>query len=268
MKVAGLVVGTRKAATTWVYANLLADERFCVSDKVKESGFFAGSISLDFEEYCKLYSPREGQYCVEVDTSICYAQNCVDRINRYAPAAKVVLVLRNPVDYLVSRYIHSTRKGEISANSIAEAVETTPWLREELDYPRIVSRLEQLGEGRLLLLSYESLIEDNLSFMRKVVSHLSGGRESLDDVLVNDKQNVARNSTFPLLSRILSSAAKFARRYQLHALVNVAKGTGVLKLIECGVKTDAHSELRKQAESVIEKNFRKSVDVWKSVNRS
>lgn len=268
MRVAGLVVGTRKAATTWVYANLKADKRFCVSDMVKESGFFAGSTSLDFEKYCELYSPSEDQYCVEVDASVCYAQECVERINRYAPSANVVLILRNPVDYLVSRYIHSARKGEISANTIVEAVETTPWLRDELDYPGIISRLEQLGEGRLLLLSYELLAEDNLYFMRKVVSHLSGGRETLDTVLVNVKQNVARNSTFPMFSRILSSAAKFARRFQLHNLVNAAKNTGILKLIERGVDADAHAKLRKQAELVVEEKFRESVDIWKSVSPS
>ena len=45
----GLVIGTRKAGTTWLYENFKLDSDFLVSEKVKESGFFSKELIQDYD---------------------------------------------------------------------------------------------------------------------------------------------------------------------------------------------------------------------------
>ena len=68
-KVVGIVVGSRKCGTTWLYENFRHDPELTVSKTVKESGFFARPDDRDFEYYEGLFPNKPGKK-VEVDASL------------------------------------------------------------------------------------------------------------------------------------------------------------------------------------------------------
>ncbi|MCP4463774.1 MAG: hypothetical protein GY819_13345 [Planctomycetaceae bacterium] len=266
MKISGLVIGTRKAGTTWIYQNLLKDGRFRVSKKVKESGFFAGSLRCDYEEYSKLYEEVGQGHPVEVDSSVCYSDVAPDLIEANCPEARIVIILRDPVDYLISRFVHSRRKGELRESSLAESVEQNEWLRDELDYAKILHRFRgYLERGQLLVLPFTLLERAPVQFYDKIVCFISAGEVRADVVPVEDKMNVARSSKFPYLSRLLSDCAKYARARNLHGVVNWAKNTGILKFLEKRVTDDNRDLLEIDASRVIDEKFPTSRDIWQDL---
>ena len=231
IKTSGIVIGTRKAGTTWLYENMRKDDRVCVSEKVKESGFFAGMPSLDTTKYDALFEPQAGQVQLEVDTSVCYDGEAPNRIEAYNPDMRIVLVFREPAAFLSSRHTHSLRKGEVSQSDPAEAMEAHEWLRDELDYPAIAARFGRFAErGALKIVKYEDLKSDPHGFYRDVMEGLG----VTDGSFVPDTEpvNVSRESSMQFVSAALSKGAIAARKMGLHSLVNGLKSFGLHKKIE------------------------------------
>ncbi len=269
MKVAGLVIGTRKAGTTWIYQNLVADNRFCVSEKVKESGFFAGILDCSFEEYLGLYPERGDGFLVEVDASVCYSDRAPAILEAHSGDTRIILILRDPVEYLVSRFVHSQRKGEIRETTLEEAVDKNDWLKNELDYESILNRFSLFRErGQVLIMSFSDLEVDPVRFYDRIVAFITGNDLRATEVPIADRANVARDSRFPMLSRFFSDCAKYARGRRLHWLVNLAKKTGILKLLEKSVADSERDALYQQAIKIIDERFQKSYRIWHGLTGS
>lgn len=267
MKVSGLIIGTRKAGTTWLYENLLSDECFCVSHKVKESGFFAGNFDYGYDEYLNLYKDAQDKLLVEVDASICYSDSAPELIRKHAPNAKIILILRNPVEYLVSRYIHSFRKGEIQDKSLTEAYYNNLWFRHEVDYKKIIDRFSQFDNRQLLTLSFSFLENNNTAFYKKIIEFISSGKITSASVSISERKNISRHSRLPFLSKKLSYSAKLARKYNLHNLVNIAKKTGVLKILDTSVNDNDSLQIKNEATKLVETELVSSMSIWKDLEK-
>lgn len=267
MKVHALLVGTRKCGTTWVYENLLSDRRYSVSELVKESGFFAGTSAMDYSEYCKLYDRGIADTIqIEVDTSICYSNESAARIAKYAPDAKIVLIFREPTEYLVSRYVHSCRKGELHDKGIAAALMSNRWLRDELNYQEIVDRFDGDGfRGKVKIMKYENMITDQNFFLKELTSFVSDNQAVVLTPVIGSRVNQSRESTFPLLTIAVTKMAVLFRLLRLHKCVNYAKSIGVLKIIEKETKDTKKSILIDSARTIIEKEYSSSLELWKRI---
>jgi len=269
VSISGLVIGSRKAGTTWIYENLKSNPNFCVSEKVKESGFFTGESGLTYTEYENLFDNyNHGEIKVEVDASVCYSDKFPECIKQYASQSRVILILRNPSEYLVSRYIHSKRKGEIKQNSITEAIKQNEWLRDEIDYPKIVARLSEFKKEQVLILPFEYLLKDPKCFYNDIVVFLSNGCVTTDpQEIIQEKINVARNSKLPFLSKLLSSSAKLVRKLGLHGVVNAFKKTGILRLIDSGIKKNDKELLLTEASKLVMEDFKESLRIWQMIQK-
>jgi hypothetical protein len=260
MKVSGLVIGSRKAGTTWLYSNFLKDPDTSVAAAVKESRFFLGS--MDEEAYHRLYEKR-APYYLEVDTALCYSNEAPGRISRYNPAMNLVLIFRDPTAYAVSRYVHGVRKGEIQHMDIATAIRDHEIMRTELDYAAMIDRFAFAGE-RLKVMRFEDLSADPTSFYRTVKGHLTGTPADTGPFIF-ERANTARTSRAPFVAKLLSDAAKLARRYQLHHLVNAAKGVGVHTMLERSASSDELGDLTRAAADAVERHHPDALRVYRSL---
>ncbi|MDC1295325.1 sulfotransferase domain-containing protein [Myxococcota bacterium] len=248
--VQGVVIGTRKAGTTWLYENFRADPFFRISDKVKESGYFARPGRYTKDQYHDLLPPGEGM-AVEVDASVCYSPDGPTLLQQYNPDLRLVLILRDPAEYMVSRYIHSRRKGELPNQTLSVAFSSAEWFRGELDYAAILARFQPaIDRNNLLILSYELLQSDPQSFYSLVAGFLSNGRHIAFSPST-ERVNQARTSKLALLSALLSNAAIFARELGLHRLVNAAKRIGFHRKMESLVHEDDKLLALEEARSLL-----------------
>lgn len=263
-KVVGLVIGSRKCGTTWLYHNFLDDPDISVSRKVKESGFFARADDLDFDYYEGLFPGGQGRR-VEVDSSLVYSDVSAGKIHAYNPQMRLALILRDPVEYAVSRYLHMRRKGQLSPAQISDSVTQDAVLQGELDYPSMLARFDAFQRlGSLLVVPYDQLATDPAGFYRTIKSHLVGPadcgyRPRLDRV------NVSRSSKWSLMTRTLSRAANLARKRRMHFLVNVAKSLGAHKLLEQPVDAAELALMRETVSRAVATSHGASVDLYRQI---
>ena len=251
-RVSGLVIGTRKSGTTWLYENFRNDPAVSVSEKVKESGFFTSKTRLDSKSYEALLPATEEGVGIEVDTSVCYEDAAVDCILKYNPEMQLVLILRNPVGFLESRYVHSFRKGELKESTSVAALEQNQWLRDELNYELILNRFRPFEDmGRLTVLPYELLKERPLDFYQLALKGLGVTNSKYEPSL--DRVNAARTSQSPFLSTLFSKSAILARKFGAHSIVNMAKSIGFHSAIETKL-SDGHL-IDDTLEKVIDKHL-------------
>lgn len=137
-----LIIGTNKSGTTSLYHYLNSHPDIYMSP-LKEPHFFSfegENLKLrgpdntfarindyaitDFEEYKKLFSEVQNEQRVgEASTMYLYYKKSAERIKKYIPDAKLICILRNPVERAFSNYLHAKTDGDEPADSFREALD-------------------------------------------------------------------------------------------------------------------------------------------------
>ncbi len=104
-----IIGGTIKAATSSLFSYISAHPQVCGS-RIKETWFFStqysGDPDQDLKKYASYFSPTaENTVLFEASPEyLTYKENVAPRIKRLLPDAKLLFVLRNPVDRLFSHF--------------------------------------------------------------------------------------------------------------------------------------------------------------------
>jgi len=143
-----VIIGAMKSATSSLYQQLVRQQGIFMCTP-KEPNFFS-----DDKQYAKgmawysglFANAPEGSLLGEASThytKLPTHPNTVVRLKKYLPSARLVYVMRHPVDRLVSHYIHEWSTG-IYHCSIDEAVNKYP---ELIAYGRYAMQLEPYFEA-------------------------------------------------------------------------------------------------------------------------
>ena len=121
-----VLIGAQKAGTTAI-AHYLAQHPQIYMSSMKEPGFFDfedhppnfkgpqdqslyTSVISKFDDYVKLFDAVTDEIAIgEATTWYLYSKRAPHRIKHYIPEAKLIVILRNPVDRAFSAYMHAIR---------------------------------------------------------------------------------------------------------------------------------------------------------------
>ena len=107
-------VGAAKAGTTTLYGLMSRHPEAAVTT-VKETNFFFAEqqFSLGLSEYMRRYFPKPGgaRLLFESDPVFMVAPGCMRRIREMVPEARIIVMLRNPVDRAFSHYTYRLTYG-------------------------------------------------------------------------------------------------------------------------------------------------------------
>ena len=157
-----VIIGAMKAATSTLH-DQLAQQRGIAMSEPKEPCFFSDDevFARGLEWYGMCFTAAaEGDLRGESSTH--YAKlpslpHAAERLHAHRPDARIVYVLRQPIDRLVSHFMHGWSEGWYG-DSIAEAVERDASL---VDYGRYAMQLrpwlDRFGADRVLLVAYDVL---------------------------------------------------------------------------------------------------------------
>ncbi|HEU4677805.1 MAG TPA: sulfotransferase domain-containing protein, partial [Candidatus Paceibacterota bacterium] len=106
-------LGAQKSGTSWAYTCLYEHPAVCMPQK--ELHFFSRPR---FEEGKEWYEAQfkncaPGKLRGEWSTSYLYSPDAPERIRSLYPNAKLLAILRNPIDRAYSQYRNAVRAGEI-----------------------------------------------------------------------------------------------------------------------------------------------------------
>lgn len=229
-----LILGAAKAGTTALYSYLRQHPDIFMPDK-KEPGFFSmygeeltlpitdttsseyracanlyhrvlkNSIT-DPEQYTALFSAARGEAAIgEATTSNLYFPRAPENIQRFIPHAKLIAILRNPVDRAFSGFLHAVRKNH-EHRDFREALNGEPidsdyiwwctgdyYIRPGFYSKQLARYFDRFDREQIKLCLYDDLTGNPQALMKELF-HFLGVDESyaLD---VSRKHNVSSVAT-------------------------------------------------------------------------
>ena len=177
-----IIIGAMKASTTTLF-NVLARHSEVFVSKVKEPNHFAATESKGikgWEEYLGLFVGSSDSHKIILEASTEYTRwpqnpNAAKRIHEKLANPKLIYVVRDPVDRVVSHYFHSySRSFYKPGTTLSQAIMSDPIL---LSTSRYASQLDiyeaEFGKNSVLVITVEQLHSDTAETLYRVARYLS-----------------------------------------------------------------------------------------------
>jgi hypothetical protein len=165
------VIGAMKSGTTSLHEYLNTHPQIAMSGW-KEPAFFVEELTLRRGEdwYLSLFENDE-RYRYLGESSTHYTrlpvfQGVAERLYRFNPDARLIYIMRNPLERIVSHYWHNTqirdfKHGGGEPRSLSRAVKEDPQYLAFGDYAtQLEPYIELFGREALYVLTFESLVRD------------------------------------------------------------------------------------------------------------
>jgi hypothetical protein len=188
MKVDFFIVGAPKSATTSLYHYLGQHEGISMST-IKEPDFFShtelhkqklyykSKPVSDINTYHNLFlTKKKSQLLGEASVSYLFYPKVSERIFSYNPNAKIIIVLRNPVERTVSHYQMDKRLGFIKYNLADVLNDSTienhslyyqQYIQLSYYYQQVKKYIDVFGKENICILKYDDLKKNNKDFTSK-----------------------------------------------------------------------------------------------------
>jgi hypothetical protein len=181
MKVDFFIVGAPKAGTTSLYHYLSEHPQVEMSSQkepdyfsdeaIQEGGMYYGKNRINtLKKYEALFMQKEGVLYGEGSVSYLFYENVATDIKKYNPDAKIIIMLRNPIERAFSHYLMDYRLGLLS-DSFEDVINKKSKHRNAyLFYQQYISvgnycqqlkrYFEEFGKENILLIDYEDFKND------------------------------------------------------------------------------------------------------------
>jgi hypothetical protein len=252
-----LIVGAAKSGTTTLYHYLRASPDIFLPD-FKEPHYFASRHAFNFEtidQQDTYYDPFRGQHHKargEASTAYLYFQDVPERIKRELPDCKIIALVRNPVERVLSMWGHQVREG-LETRSLENAIEQElegktyyhngvefgfNYCRQGFIANNIEHYQECFGRDSVLIADYRPLREDPSALLQQVGKFLN-----VDTIPKNntDRRFNASglpkhawlhhllNSNHPLKRVVSGPLSMILTRKQRHALWQTLRNWNILR---------------------------------------
>jgi len=174
-----IVVGAQKCGTTSLHYYLgLHPEIFMA--KEKELNYFVEEFNwgkgIDryrshFRESARILGESSPAY-----TNFPVYQGVPERMHATIPEAKLIYILRDPIERILSHYMHSWASGTENRplTEALEDVESSPYVSRSMYYRQLEQYLPYFPDSRILIIAAEALLHgDRGKTLEKVYSFLN-----------------------------------------------------------------------------------------------
>ncbi|MDZ7629304.1 MAG: sulfotransferase [Parvularculaceae bacterium] len=216
-----VIIGAMKCGTSTLHAQLSRQPQFFMSAP-KEPNFFSNDeIYAKGEAWYRSLFAAAPQGAIKGESSTHYTKlptypNTAARLAALIPQAKFIYVTRDPIERLVSHYIHEWTEGRISV-PIEEAIEKHPELIAYSRYGyQLAPWINQFGAERILTVEFERMTAEPDATLKRIAAFLGAeGEVTWRDDLEAQNISAERIRTFPLKSLIVDNKVATAIRRKL-----------------------------------------------------
>jgi len=209
------LVGAPKCGTTSLYRYLEQHPQVFLPEQ-KELNFFAADLFPGYmseRQYRRLFAPAgEGQTAGESSVWYLYSRAGARNIQAFAPAARIIIMLRDPVEMLYSLHSQHYFQGmEPEADFAAALKRRADQVGPLLDYPAIgrytqqVCRyLERFGSDQVHIILYQNFKQDPLRVYRETLAFLGLDPDFTPEIRVHNANKMPRSRLLRRLSQLPS----------------------------------------------------------------
>jgi len=260
------IVGAGKAGTYTLYAHLRKHPDVFMSAK-KEPNFFGSDLQfrptrIREDQYLALFGDAgDKRYRGEASVSYLLSRTAASEIRAYSPDAKIIIVVRNPIEVLQARHTQNLITGAENIRRLDRALAAeahrrlgkrvpmeTPvidWLyyREWVKFSEQIRRYQQcFPKEQIFIGVYDDLKRDSTSFYRAVL-------EFLDLPIVSPRQLAQVNPRLRIRSYLLHRLLKnrtpaLARLSRILIPSHFVRGAIHSALLKANVSPDTQKEQR------------------------
>ncbi|MDP9233760.1 MAG: sulfotransferase [Actinomycetota bacterium] len=198
-----LVIGAQKSGTTSLYEYLRSHPQVFMPD-IKELDFFTPGINWErgFGWYQRLFTEAGDGVIAVGEASTSYTKwprysGSAELIAQHLPQARLIYVIRNPIDRLRSHYVHNVAFGTETA-SLADAVKRNP---DYINFSKYAMQLDQyfvhFGQEQILVITSEALRSQRAATLERVFSFLGVSADWKSDVLEQEFFTSERRLAYP-----------------------------------------------------------------------
>jgi len=151
-------IGAQKAGTTWLF-RCLQEHPEIATARQKETHYFADSKNRDFAQYLSYFDlKKDGRVFLEISTSYLSNASAAKRIAEVLPNAKVIVLLRDPVERAFSHFKHLRAQNKNNVDSLESAISFYPEIIENGLYAKHLKRyFGFFDSSNLLILQYQDI---------------------------------------------------------------------------------------------------------------
>ncbi|MFB0534671.1 MAG: sulfotransferase domain-containing protein [Anaerolineae bacterium] len=198
-----LIIGAQKSATTFVHHCL--SEHPSVFMPLEEIPFFEDPdySQSNLESLEKLFEGASRQKTVGIKRpNYLHKPECPERIYKHVPSARLIAILRDPLERAISAYYHYARMGfapirhvnegllEILNNGPAKQYPRSAEIIEFGFYHKHLSRyLNYFDNKQMLIMLYDDIMKDSLDSLKKVFKFLEIDEEYVPQSLNSRPQS-------------------------------------------------------------------------------
>ncbi len=204
-----LIIGVEKSGTTSINTYLRQHPQVYMSP-VKEPNFLERNWEdidpatlppkknrIDtFEKYCQLFESAADELAIgEVSPNYLFHHHeSIERIQRYVPDAKLIVILRNPVERAHSDYLMHLRDVIGKPSSLSEQItaKRSFTMLKGFYYEPLKHFFDVFGSDRLQVLLYDDLCQNSLETMQTLFSFIG-----VDETFCPDMSKSAQVSAVP-----------------------------------------------------------------------
>ena len=226
-----IIVGAGKSGTTAIHEYCDQHPEVFMT-RIKETNFFElegqkidYSIEEDperlhhypqsinnIEDYKQLYLEATGTEKALGETSpmYLYGQNAPTNIHSYVPEAKLIAILRQPIDRLYSRFLHLSRDGNQPTDNFEDALDksTIWWRRNDLVtegfyYTHLKRYFDLFEREQIKVFLYEDLRKDSEHVMQELFGFI--GVDPTFRPSLETEYNVSGKPKNPIIDKLIGS---------------------------------------------------------------
>ncbi|NWG93006.1 MAG: sulfotransferase [Parvularculaceae bacterium] len=216
-----VVIGAMKCGTSTLHAQLAAQPQFYMSEPKEPNYFSNDEIYAKGEAWYRGLFKDAPAGAIKGESSTHYTKlptypKTVERLAALIPDAKYIYVMRDPVERLISHYIHEWSQGVIAC-PIDEAIDKHP---ELVAYSRYAYQLEpwigRFGRDRILTVAFEDMTANPDAELKRIAAFLGAkGEVKWRDDLETQNVSAERIRKFSGYSLIVENRLATALRRAL-----------------------------------------------------
>jgi hypothetical protein len=216
-----VIIGAMKSATSTLYEQLRRQPGIFLPE-LKEPNFFSNDeqYARGMDWYRGLFKEAQasdilGEASTHYTKLPTYPQT-IARMRQWLDRPRLIYVMRDPMDRLVSQYIHEWSEGEIRCD-LDEAITRHPELTAYSCYARqLVPFIEAFGKESILPVFFDRLTADSQGELERVCRFIGyRGKVQWDEELSRRNVSAERVRKFPLYDLVVDNPLAQALRRNL-----------------------------------------------------
>lgn len=175
-----MIIGAMKSGTTSLASHLAQHPEICFCREKEPMYFIHADWKRNLKKYHELYSPSKNQICGEASTPYTTlpefpftAPNLFD----YNPELKLIYIMRQPIDRIVSHYAHDFLMGRTKDPIEITILNNPKYINISCYGAQIKPYMELFRSRNILLLTFEEYISQPFKTLKKVFEFLNVAEE-------------------------------------------------------------------------------------------